>query len=142
VAFVVPNDLNAQTTIYWKKDYITDGSGATIAVATPVPSDTTAPEAPTNLSATSTTTTSVALSWTASSSGDVVGNVIYRGAIPVGAVSGTTYSFTDVGLLPYTGYNYKLSGAHDKRSYGERRVMVSSVVKTALALISPKISFT
>jgi hypothetical protein len=37
-----PTALNAQT-IYWKKDYIRDSSGSTIAVATPQPTDTAPP---------------------------------------------------------------------------------------------------
>ena len=100
----------AQTTIYWKKDYIRDASGAAIAVATPAPSDTTAPDVPTDLSASpnsSSPTTAVDLSWTGSSdnSGGIgmAGYVIYRGAVPVGAVSSTTTGFTDVGLTPKHG---------------------------------------
>ena len=90
IAFIVcPELLNAQT-IYWKKDYITDGSGATIAVASPQPTDTMAPSTPGNLSTSSTTTTTVTFSWTESDTTGVAGFVIYRGAIPVGAVAYTS----------------------------------------------------
>jgi chitodextrinase len=110
---LVPTALNAQT-IYWKKDYIRDSSGSTIAVATPQPSDTTAPNVPGTPTSTTTTSTSVALTWS-TSSGSPTGYVIYRGPIPVGAVSGTT--FTDVGLLPYTSYSYRIVAFDASHNY-------------------------
>jgi len=130
LVFVAPSSLNAQT-IYWKKDYIKDASGSTIAVATPQPTDTTAPGPPGTPSSTSTTSTSVALTW--SSSADTSASyVIYRGAIPVGAVSGTT--FTDVGLLPYTAYSYRIvafDASHNYSTYSSTFNVTTSAISTA-----------
>ncbi|MEY9908484.1 endoglucanase [Catenulispora sp. MAP12-49] len=67
--------------------------------------DTTPPTAPANLAATSTTSTSVALSWTASTDNvGVSGYDVYRGSTLAGTTAGTT--FTDNGLSPSTAYTY------------------------------------
>jgi hypothetical protein len=110
----------AQTTIYWKKDYIRDDSGAAIAVATPQPSETEAPTVPSNLEAAGTTTTSVTLSWTGSTDQGnpavgLAGYVIYRGPIPVGAVASP--GFTDVGLIPNTAYIYRVVAFDNAYNY-------------------------
>ena len=110
----------AQTTIYWKKDYIRDASGAAIAVATPAPAETEAPTVPSDLQATGTTTTSVTLSWTGSTDQGnpavgLAGYVIYRGAVPVGAVDVT--SFNDVGLIPNTSYVYRVVAFDNAYNY-------------------------
>ena len=117
LVFAVSSWAEAQTTIYWEKDYIRDASGAAIAVATPQPSDTQAPTDPSGLDKTGTTTTSVSLSWTGStdSGSGVAGYVIYRGAVPVGAVNST--SFTDLGLIPNTGYLYRVVAFDNAHNY-------------------------
>ena len=141
-AFVVPSTLNAQT-IYWKKDYIKDASGSTIAVATPQPTDTTAPDPPGTPSSTTTTSTSIALTWS-TASGSPTGYVIYRGAVPVGAVSGTT--FTDVGLLPYTAYSYRIvafDASHNYSTYSSTFNVTTSAISTApLSLTATAVSTT
>ncbi len=69
------------------------------------PADTTAPTAPTGLTATEKTTTSVSLTWTASTDNvGVTGYDVYRGSTKVGSPS--TTSFTDTGLTPSTAYTY------------------------------------
>ncbi|MFI9770184.1 cellulase family glycosylhydrolase [Streptomyces sp. NPDC052415] len=71
------------------------------------PEDTQAPTVPTGLASTAKTSTSVALSWTASTDNTrVTGYDVYRGTTKVNAapVTGTTY--TDTGLSPSTAYSY------------------------------------
>ncbi|MER6410422.1 cellulose binding domain-containing protein [Streptomyces humidus] len=65
-------------------------------------------DAPTNLTVTATTASSVSLSWTASSGAS--GYDVYRDGQPVGATTGT--SFTDSGLSASTSYTYAVK-AHD-----------------------------
>ncbi|WP_306317140.1 MULTISPECIES: cellulase family glycosylhydrolase [unclassified Streptomyces] len=71
------------------------------------PDDTQAPTTPTGLTGTAKTSTSVTLSWTASTDNTrVTGYDVYRGTTRVNAapVTGTTY--TDTGLSPSTAYGY------------------------------------
>jgi cellulose 1,4-beta-cellobiosidase len=71
--------------------------------------DTTAPSAPTALAVTGTTSSSVSLSWTASTDNvGVTGYAVYRGSTKVATVtSGTGY--TDTGLTAATAYSYHLT---------------------------------
>ncbi|MBN1313318.1 MAG: glycoside hydrolase family 9 protein, partial [Anaerolineae bacterium] len=67
--------------------------------------DTEAPTAPTNLTSPSQTSTSISLSWTASTDNvGVTGYTICRGGTQVG--TSTTTSYTDTGLTPDTAYAY------------------------------------
>ncbi len=67
--------------------------------------DTTAPSAPTNLQVMGTTSTSVSLSWTASTDDTgVTGYEVFRGSTQVGTPTAT--SFTDTGLTPSAQYDY------------------------------------
>jgi len=67
--------------------------------------DNTAPSAPSGLAVTATTSSSVALSWSAATDNvGVAGYRVFRGATLVG--SPTTTSFTDTGLTPSTAYSY------------------------------------
>src|SRR2546422_4297789 len=93
--------------IYFKKDYITDDTGRLIAIATPLPSDQTAPSVPAGLNYSNLTLTSVTLQWGASTEtggSGLAGYKVYRGNLPVAAVTGT--SFTDSALQPDTSYTY------------------------------------
>jgi chitodextrinase len=77
-------------------------SATTAAAST---ADTTAPTAPTNLTATAASTSSISLSWGASSDNvGVTGYRIYRNSSLVATVSGTSY--TDSGLASGTTYSY------------------------------------
>jgi hypothetical protein len=127
--FAMPAFASAQTTIYWKKDYINDPSGATIAVATPLPTDHDAPNPPTGLGTTSAGTTTMGLSWTASTSSDTVGYVVYRGPIQVAAVNVT--SFTDVGLIPETYYAYKVVAFDASHNYSSDSSTVNTLTNSA-----------
>jgi endoglucanase len=67
--------------------------------------DTTAPSAPTNLSSPSHTSSSVSLTWSASTDNvGVTGYQVFRGSTQVGTA--TTTSFTDTGLAASTAYSY------------------------------------
>ena len=67
--------------------------------------DTTAPSAPTNVAVSATTSSSVSLSWTASTDNvGVTGYDIFRGSTLAG--TSTTTSFTDSGLTAATAYSY------------------------------------
>src|SRR5947209_11920902 len=67
--------------------------------------DTTPPSAPSGLKVTGSTSSSVSLSWTASTDNvGVTGYDIFRGATKLGTVTGT--SFTDTGLTASTTYSY------------------------------------
>ncbi|MHA6758579.1 glycoside hydrolase family 6 protein [Streptacidiphilus sp. PAMC 29251] len=71
--------------------------------------DTTAPTAPTGLTVTGTTSSSVSLSWTASTDNvGVTGYTVYRGSTQVGTVTSGT-SYTDTGLTAATAYSYHVT---------------------------------
>ena len=73
--------------------------------------DTTAPSVPTGLTVTGTTSSSVSLSWTASTDNvAVTGYYVYRNGTQVGSV--TTTTFTDSSLTASTQYTYTVA-AHD-----------------------------
>jgi len=79
------------------------GSSATVSVT--VPPDTTPPGAPSGLTVTGATTSSVALTWTAATDDRAVaGYQVVRDGSVVGMPGGT--SFTDTGLASGTGYQY------------------------------------
>ncbi|CAG0935328.1 Exoglucanase B [Thermoflexales bacterium] len=80
-------------------------ASAALSVRTSTSTDTQAPTVPTSLASPSQTTTSVNLSWTASTDNvGVTGYDIYRGTALAG--SSTTTSFSDTGLTPDTLYSY------------------------------------
>ncbi|GGG54014.1 hypothetical protein GCM10010918_03530 [Paenibacillus radicis (ex Gao et al. 2016)] len=69
------------------------------------PTDTQAPTAPSNLTATAVSGSQINLSWTASTDNvGVTGYRVFRGSTQVGTPSGTTYS--DTGLTASTAYSY------------------------------------
>jgi chitodextrinase len=109
--------------IYWKKDYIRDSTGVAIAVATPAPSDSVRPAPPSTISIDSTTSTQATLSWQAAADemngSGLAGYLIYRGAVPVGAVSYSSTTFIDSGLLPSSSYAYRIVAFDNARNYSE-----------------------
>ncbi len=71
------------------------------------PADTQPPTAPSALAASGTTTTSVSLSWNASTDNvGVSGYRIFQGANQIGTVSGSTLNYTVTGLTANTTYNF------------------------------------
>jgi len=80
-------------------------ASAALSVRTKSAADTQAPTVPTNLTSPSQTTTSINLTWTASTDNvGVTGYDIYRGTTLAG--SSTTTSFSDTGLTADTLYSY------------------------------------
>jgi len=75
-------------------------------VYAPTGGPTNPPAAPTNLTVTGKTATSVSLSWTASASGGVVGYDVRQGTAVVGSTAGTTYTVT--GLTHNTSYTFSV----------------------------------
>lgn len=87
-------------------------------VTTPAAADTTPPSVPTGLSGSALSTTSIKLTWNASTDSGgsgLAGYHVYRGSALVG--SPTTTSFTDTGLTPATAYTYSVS-AFDNSANG------------------------
>ncbi|MFD4572609.1 endo alpha-1,4 polygalactosaminidase [Streptomyces sp. NPDC058417] len=85
------------------------GSTPTPKPSTPTsaPADTSAPTAPSGLSATGATSNSVTLSWTRSTDNvAVTGYDVFRNGAKVGSATGTTY--TDAGLTAGTTYQYQV----------------------------------
>jgi len=88
--------------------------------------DTTPPSVPTGLTVGTVTTSTVSLSWTASTDNiAVTGYKIYRGGTQIGTTAAT--SFTDVGLNQSTTYSYTVS-AYD--AAGNNSVQSSAVTGT------------
>ena len=72
------------------------------------PADSTPPSAPSNVKVTGTTSSSVSLSWSASTDNvGVTGYQVFRGGTQVGTTTGT--SFTDTGLAASTQYSYTVT---------------------------------
>ncbi|MAP53572.1 GEVED domain-containing protein [Altibacter sp.] len=83
------------------------GYSNTVNVTTNTPPDTQAPSAPTSLSASNITDTTVDLSWNASTDNvGVTGYDVYQGATNIGSVTGTTAQVT--GLLAGTAYSFSV----------------------------------
>ena len=98
-------------------------------------SGTSAPTVPANLAAGTITSSSVSLSWTASSSSaGVAGYNVFRNGAKVGA--STTASYTDTGLSASTSYSYAVE-AYD--SSGDTSAMSASVTITTLTAQPPTV---
>ncbi|GAA2399213.1 hypothetical protein Cme02nite_08060 [Catellatospora methionotrophica] len=102
------------------------GMGA-VTVGTGGGSDTTAPSVPGGLTSTGQTSSSVSLSWSASTDNvGVTGYEVFRGGTLVGSPTGTSY--TDSGLAASTSYSYtvKARDAAGNRSAASSTVTVST----------------
>lgn len=91
--------------------------------------DTTAPTTPTNLAATASTTTSVSVSWTASTDNvAVTGYGLYNvGSVPIATTTSTTYTFT--GLVCGTAYTLGVD-AFDAAGNRSAQVLVNASTST------------
>jgi hypothetical protein len=87
----------------------------------------TAPAAPTGLTATGQTSSSVSLSWTAPS-GTVTGYYVYRGGTQVGSVTGTTDTVT--GLSASTTYSFTVA-AYNSVGTGPQSSSVSATTSSS-----------
>lgn len=134
VTYIDSTGLTAGTTYYYKVS-ATDTAGNSFgqvpvggyAIATLAPSDTQPPTVPTGLQVTGTTSSSISLSWNASTDvggSAVQGYIIYRSTTSggtytsVGAASGTSYT-DSVGLTASTTYYYKITSIDNSQSGNE-----------------------
>ncbi|NEW06619.1 hypothetical protein GK047_11400 [Paenibacillus sp. SYP-B3998] len=91
--------------------------------------DTQAPTAPTNLIATGSTTTSISLSWTASTDNvGVTGYDVYRGATLAGTATGTT--FTASGLTAATSYSFTVKAKDAAGNVSTASAVVTGTTST------------
>lgn len=105
----VVSGLDAGTTYHYRvKSRDAAGNLATsgdMTFVTPSAADTTAPSAPTGLAAGTVTSSSVSLSWAASTDNvGVTGYQVFRDGVQTG--TSTTTSYTDTSAAPNTTYNY------------------------------------
>ena len=105
----------------------------------PAPLDQTAPPTPTNLAASSVTATSVHLSWTgysdnAGGSG-LAGFKVYRGSVPVGTVTSTT--FDDYSLKESTAYSYTVAAFDNAQNHSVASNAVSFTTSSNGATTPP-----
>jgi hypothetical protein len=111
------------------------GSQACNAGGSPPPSDTQAPSAPTNLTATAPSSTRADLSWGASTDNiGVTGYEIFRSGAPLTTVTGTGYADTTVS--PGTTYTYQVRArdAAGNRSAFSNSANVTTPASTTLTL--------
>ncbi|HSD13388.1 MAG TPA: GEVED domain-containing protein [Flavobacterium sp.] len=132
-AITVPNTAGTQNRIMVKgSNHIFFDVSNTNFTITAGSSDTTAPTAPTSLTASGTTATTTNLSWTASTDNvGVTGYDVYRGATLLGTVATTTYNVT--GLTPSTAYSFsiKAKDAAGNVSAASNTVNVTTLAATA-----------
>jgi poly(3-hydroxybutyrate) depolymerase len=108
-------------------------ASTTLLVHASLSGDTTGPSVPTNLAATATSPTTVALTWTASTDNvGVTGYGIYRN----GALTGTSPSpsYTDTGLTASTAYSYSISAYDAAHNLSGRTAAVSVTTLAAPAI--------
>ena len=94
--------------------------------------DTQPPTVPTGLTATTVTSHSVGLSWSASTDPDgiVVGYTIYRNGVVVGSTGGAT-TYTDLGVYPGTTYQYTVDAVDGGGNHSAQSSPALSVTTTA-----------
>jgi fibronectin type 3 domain-containing protein len=94
-------------------------SGFSNTATATTPADTSAPSSPTNLTAVGSNSTTINLSWTASTDNvGVVGYNVYRdgGAVPIATVSATNFSDTGLGISSTHSYTVKAFDAANNQS--------------------------
>ncbi|MGP8155814.1 MAG: MBG domain-containing protein [Candidatus Acidiferrales bacterium] len=97
------------------------------------------PSVPTGLMVTGTTTSTVSLSWTASTgSNGVAGYEIFRGADPIATTAGTSY--TDSGLTPNTTYTYTVSAYGSSGNTSNQSATASATTLATPSAIPPTVS--
>jgi RHS repeat-associated protein len=114
------------------RDAAGNASTASSALAVTTLADTTAPSAPTNLTMSTNSCTSVGLSWTAATDNlSVTGYDVYNGSTKVGTTTtATTYTIT--GLLPNTSYSFtvKARDAAGNTSSASSELAVTTLADT------------
>ena len=94
--------------------------------------DTQPPTVPTGLIATTVTSNSVGLSWSASTDPDgiVIGYTVYRNGVAVGSTGGAT-TYTDLGVYPGTTYQYTVDAVDGGGNHSAQSSPALSVTTTA-----------
>lgn len=107
-------------------------------VTTKAPADTIAPTTPTGLTSPTQTTTSISLSWTASTDNvAVTGYRIFRNGAIVTTTTGTT--FTDANLLPSTSYTYAVAAYDAAGNFSPQSGSLSISTQTPVDTTPPAI---
>ncbi|GAA3434712.1 chitinase [Kutzneria kofuensis] len=105
---------------YYADDFVLSGPGGG-------GGNPTAPAAPTGLTSTGTTSSSVSLAWTAPS-GDVSGYNVYQNGTKVASVSGTSYTVT--GLSASTSYQYAVT-AYNSVGESPKSATITATTKSS-----------
>ncbi|MEW9711370.1 family 14 glycosylhydrolase, partial [Paenibacillus sp. SI92] len=106
-----------------------NGAAGTITPLTPVELDTIAPSVPTNVAVSGKTSSSVSLSWTASTDNvNVTGYEIWRDGAKVG--TSTTTSYTNTGLAAGTTYSYTVKAYDAANNISAASAAVSATTDT------------
>lgn len=109
--------------------------GPTSANATAMPADTTAPGAPSGLTATG-GMGQVSLAWTAPGDQDVVAYRIYRGGAQLAQIGANT-TYQDAGLAPSTAYSYEVAALDEAGNLGLRSAAANATTDPAPAEPAP-----
>ncbi len=110
-----------------------------VSVTTPAPPDTSAPTVPSGVVAVATSSTSVSVSWAASSDDTAVaGYEVLRDGVQVASVAASSLSYTDTALSPSTGYSYAVRAidAAANRSAASDPVSVTTAAIVVLAAVA------
>jgi len=102
-----------------------------VTVFIPAQSDTTAPSAPANLSATATSSTTVVLLWAVSSASDLAGYAVYRDGAKISQV--TDRSYTDNNLTGGTTYIYTVKAYDNSQNYSSASSSATVIMPRPLA---------
>jgi chitodextrinase len=98
--------------------------------------DTVAPTAPSSLSATALSTTSISLTWLASTDAvGVSGYQVWRAGQPRATTSSLTY--TDTGLTPTTAYSYRVSAYDEAGNMSELSNIATATTQTPAVNLPP-----
>jgi chitodextrinase len=100
--------------------------------------DTVAPTVPGSLAATALSTTSISLTWTASTDAvGVYGYQIWRGGIPRGTTTAGVLTYTDTGLTPTTTYEYRVSAYDEAGNMSGLSNIASATTQTPVTNLPP-----
>ena len=130
-AGLTPSTVYTYTVVAFDAANNSSAPSGSATTTTQTPPDTQAPTAPTSLTGTATSFSSVALNWSPSS--DNVGVTqyqIFRNGVQVGTAAGTTY--TDTGLSPLTQYTYTVRA---RDAAGNFSAQSASATVTTLPLV-------
>jgi len=115
-------------------NYATATASVFITVTQPL-SDTTPPSVPANLTATAESSSTITLTWSASTDNvGVAGYRVYRGTTPVGTTAGTTYS--DTGLTASTLYSYAVAAYDAAGNTSASSASAAALTQSAGSVIS------